>query len=99
MIEMKREKEEKKAREAKKQKARDAKNAKNTKNAPTSSSRPSESNINPQPGGGAQAQPTPGLHSAGFSTSSKPAPAVVTRWAHFWSATCCIPAQDANDHR
>jgi hypothetical protein len=78
--------------------------AKNTGSAleVASSSRPSESNVNPQPGEGAQAQPTPGLHSAGLSTSSTPATAtasvVTTRWARFWSAACCIPAQNANDH-
>jgi hypothetical protein len=55
-----------KAREAEKQKAREAKN---TKNALASSSPPSESNVNPQLGEGAQVQPNPGLHSDGLSTS------------------------------
>ncbi|KAJ8582143.1 kinase-like protein, partial [Rhizopogon salebrosus TDB-379] len=83
------------AREADKQKAKETKNAKNTKNAP-SSSQHSESNVNTQPGEGAQTQPTPGLHSVGLSTSSTPATAaasaVTTRWARFWSAACCISA-------
>jgi hypothetical protein len=96
MVEMKKEKEEKKAREAK-----EAKHAKNTKNAPTSTSRPSEINANPQFGEGAQMQPIPGLHSAGLSTSSTPVTAaastVSTRWARFWLTACCIPAQNAND--
>jgi hypothetical protein len=97
MVEMKKEKEEKKAREA-----REAKHAKNTKNAPTSTSRPSEINANLQFGEGGQMQPTPGLHSAGLSTSSTPVTAaastVSTRWARFWLTACCIPAQNANDH-
>jgi hypothetical protein len=84
------------AREAEKQKAREMKNAKNTKNAPASSSQPSESNVNSQPGEGAQTRPTPGLYSVGLSTSSIPATAagsaVTTRWARFWSAACCISA-------
>src|ERR1700710_2113528 len=103
MIEIKRKKEEKTAREAKEAKKQEARNAKNMKNAPASSSRPSESNFHPQPGKEAQAQPTPALHSsAGLSTSSTPATAaaspVTTCWARFRSATCCIPAQNTNDH-
>ncbi|KAJ8580609.1 kinase-like protein [Rhizopogon salebrosus TDB-379] len=89
------------AREAEKQKARETKNAKNTKNAP-GGSRLSESNVNPQPGEGAQTQPTPGSHSVGLSTSSTPATAagsaVTMRWARFWSAACCISAQNTDDH-
>jgi hypothetical protein len=54
------------ARGAEKQKAREAKN---TKNAPASRPPPSESNVNPQLGEGAQVQPNLGLHSAGLSTS------------------------------
>ncbi|KAJ8581476.1 hypothetical protein M405DRAFT_868645 [Rhizopogon salebrosus TDB-379] len=106
MVEMKREKEEKTAREAKeakKRKAREARNAKNMKNPPESSSRPSQSNFYPQLGQKAQGQPPPALHSsAGLSTSSTPATVaaspVTTCWVRFWSAACCIPPQNANDH-
>ena len=89
------------AKATERQKAGDAKNMESAL-AVASSSLPSESNLNPQPGEGAQAQPIPGLHSAGLSTSSTPAIATVsvvtTRWARFWSAACCIHAQNANDH-
>ena len=54
------------AREAEEQKAR---KAKNTKSALASSSPPSESNVNPQLGEGAQVQPNLGLNPAGLSTS------------------------------
>jgi hypothetical protein len=89
------------AKATERQKADDAKNTQSAL-AVASSSRPSESNLNPQPGEGAQVQPTPGLHSAGLSTSPTPATVsasvVTTRWARFWSAACCIPAQNADDH-
>jgi uncharacterized protein (DUF1800 family) len=84
------------AREVEKQKAKEA------KNTSASSSRPSQRNVNPQPSEEAQTQPTLSLHSAGLSTSSTPATAVVsaftTRWDRFWLAACCISAQNANDH-
>src|ERR1700710_2250057 len=101
MIEIKREKDEKTAREANEAKKQEARNAKNMKNAPASSSRPSEGNFHPQPGNKAQAHPTPALHSsADLSTLSTPAAAspVTTCWVSFWSAACCIPTQNANDH-
>jgi hypothetical protein len=84
------------AKEAEKQRAREA------KNASASSSWPFQRNVNPQPGEEAQTQPTLGSYSAGLSISSTPATAdasaVTTRWARFWLATCCISAQNANDH-
>jgi hypothetical protein len=87
-----------KARQAEKQQAREVTNVQHAKNTPASGSPPSESNVNPQSGEVAQMQPTPGLPSAGLSTSHIPAPAVATRWARFWLAACCIPVQNANDY-
>ncbi|KAJ8592067.1 hypothetical protein M405DRAFT_860077 [Rhizopogon salebrosus TDB-379] len=55
-----------KARQAEKQKAREVANVQHAKNTPASGSRPSEGNVNPQSGEGAQMQPTPGLPSAGL---------------------------------
>ncbi|KAJ8586577.1 hypothetical protein M405DRAFT_823128 [Rhizopogon salebrosus TDB-379] len=77
--------------EKEKQEARNAKilkrDEKNTKNAFAGSSR--------------AAQNTPEPYSVvGLSTSST-APAtsaVPTRWVRFWSAVCCISAQNAIDH-
>ena len=108
-VQMKQEKEREKARKAKiaktteKQKAKDANNAKITKSASAGTSLSPQNNVTQQPGGATPTQPTPELLSAGVSASfTTPAIAPTSVGTacctHFWSATCCASAQNADGH-